>query len=166
MKSLRVVALPLAAALSLLLAACGDDVETTSLTFDSPTIDVAVTDRPPKNASSGDIRAFTSPLTEEGSQEEVGRLDGTVVVTDVEERDGVQVEFRAGTIQLTLDGGNIVASGIYVAPVGAVVPAEGGVERPIVGGTGEYVGARGVLTQTAIDGKAYRNVLEFEVDSD
>jgi hypothetical protein len=145
---------------------CGDDEsESTTLTFDSPTIDVAVTDEPPPGASPKDVRAFVSPLTDE-SGAEVGRLDGMVVVTDVGKRGGDSVEYRAGTIQFTLDEGNIVASGIYVAPVGEVVPASGGVERPIVGGTGKYVGANGVLTQTALEGGAYRNVLKFETDDE
>jgi hypothetical protein len=148
-------------------AGCGDDEsESTTLTFDSPTINVAVTDESPKGASARDVRAFVSPLIDE-SGAEVGRLDGMVVVTDVGKRDGGEdVEYRAGTIQFTLDEGNIVASGIYVAPVGKVVPASTGVERPIVGGTGKYAGASGVLTQTALEGDAYRNVLKFETDGD
>ena len=152
---------------------CGDDdddnsgeYEKSTLVYDSPTIEIEVGDNPPKDASRGDTRAFTSPLVEEGTDEEVGRLDGTVSVTDVGEQDGEEVEYRSGTIQFTLDGGTIVSSGVYIAPVGKVVPAKGGVSRPILGGTGDYVNARGQITQTDLGGGAYRNEIEVEVPSE
>jgi hypothetical protein len=158
-----------AAALAAAFAAgCGDseEFESQTLVYDSPTIEIEVGDNAPKDASRGDTRAFTSPLLEEGGGEEVGRLDGTVTVTDVTERDGEDVEYRTGTIQYTLDDGNIVAAGVYVAPVGEVVPATGGVARPIIGGTGAYVNARGQVTQTDLGDGAYRNELEIEIPSE
>ena len=147
---------------------CGDDDDSgeykkSTLVYESPTIKIEVGDNPPKDASRGDLRAFTSPLVDEETGEEAGRLDGTVSVTDVSERDGEEVEYRAGTIQFTLDEGTIVAAGVYVAPVGEVVPASVGVSRPIVGGTGDYLNARGQVTQTDLGGGAYRNKLEVEV---
>jgi hypothetical protein len=152
---------------ALAVAGCGssEEFESETLTFDSPSIEIQVNDQPPKDASRGDARAFTSPLLDEEG-EEVGRLDGTVLVTDVGGQDGEQVEHRAGTIQFTLDGGTIVAAGVYVAPVGETYPAEGGVSRPIVGGTGDYLNARGQVTQSPTDDGGYRSVLELEVPSE
>jgi hypothetical protein len=89
-----------------------------------------------------------------------------VVITDIEERDGQRVEFRSGEIQFSLEDGNIVASGNYVAEPGEGVPAEGGLERAIVGGTGAYVGARGQVTQTALGEDGIRHVLDFETPSE
>jgi hypothetical protein len=146
---------------------CGssEEYESETLTFDSPSIEIEVEDNADKGASRGDTRAFTSPLLDEGG-EEVGRLDGTVFVTDVRNEGEEQVEYRTGTIQFTLDESSIVAAGVYVAPVGETYPAEGGVSRPIVGGTGDYLNARGQVTQTPTDDGGYQSVLELEVPSD
>ena len=152
---------------TLAVAGCGssDEFESETLTFDSPSIEIEVADNPPKDASIGDTRAFTSPLVDEDG-EEAGQLHGTVFVTDVTEEDGEQVEYRTGTIQFTLDEGTLVAAGVYVAPVGETYPAEGGVSRPIVGGTGDYLYARGQVTQTPTDDGGYTNKLEIEVPSE
>ncbi len=156
----------LAASAAFAVGCGGEEFESQTLVYDSPTIEIEVIDNPPKDASRADTRAFNSPLIEEGTDEEVGRLDGTVLVTDVEERDGEEVEYRTGTIQFTLDEGNIVAAGVYVAPVGTVVPAKGGVSRPIIGGTGAYLNARGQVTQTDLGGGAYRSELQLELPSE
>lgn len=151
-----------------LLAGCGDseDYEQHDLTLTSPSIEVEVVDSNDDGKIPGDIRAFTQELFEEGGGEPVGRLDGTVVVTDVDELDGRKVEFRSGQIQYSLEDGNIIAAGNYYAEPGEAVPAESGVERAIVGGTGAYVGARGQVTQTPLGNDGIRNVLDFETPSD
>jgi hypothetical protein len=156
-----------AAGLALAAAGCGggDEFESETLTYESPSIEIEVADNPPKDASIGDTRAFTSPLVDEDG-EEAGQLHGTVFVTDVAKEDGEQVEYRTGTIQFSLDGGTLVAAGVYVAPVGETYPAEGGVSRPIVGGTGDYLYARGQVTQTPTDDGGYTNELEFEIPSE
>ena len=143
----------------------GEEFESETLTFDSPSIEIQVNDQPPKDASRGDARAFTSPLVDEDG-EDAGRLDGTVLVTDVGKEGDEDVEHRAGTIQFTLDEGTIVASGVYVAPVGETYPAEGGVSRPIVGGTGDYLNARGQVTQTPLDDGGYRSEIQMELPGD
>ena len=156
-----------AVCVGLAVAGCGssEEFESETLTFDSPSIEISVDDKPPKDASRGDSRAFNSPLLDEDG-EEVGRLDGTVLVTDVGKQGSEDVEYRAGTIQFTLDDGSIVASGVYVAPVGETYPAEGGVSRPIVGGTDEYLNARGQVTQTPLGDGGYRSELELELPSE
>ena len=89
-----------------------------------------------------------------------------MLVTDVGTEGSEDVEYRSGTIQFTLDEGTIVAAGVYVAPVGETYPAKGGVARPIVGGTGKYLNARGQVTQTPLDDGGYRNELELELPSE
>ena len=148
-----------------LLTGCGDseDYDQHELIFTSPAAtEVEVVDSNDDGEVRGDIRAFTLELFEEGSDEPVGRLDGMVVVTDIDERDGQRVEIRSGQVQFSLQEGNIIASGNYVAEPGEAVPTERGFERAIVGGTGAYVGARGQVTQTAVGKDEYQAELDFE----
>jgi len=155
-----------AVAASLALAACGDDTEEHDLTFTTDAIEVEAIDEGDSGSSRGDLRAFTQELHEEGSDEPVGRLDGTVAITDVTDLEGTEVEYRMGSIQYTLDDGTIVATGNYIAEPGEAVPYEGGVERAIVGGTGDYEGASGVTTQTADGDSDWVYELEFTTPSE
>jgi hypothetical protein len=153
-----------------LLAACGDDesdsTESQQMTLVAPKIEIEATDLGEQDASRGDLRAFAQEVFEEGNTTEpVGRLDGAVQITDIDETVDPPLEYRPGQIQFTLDEGTLVAAGTYVAEPGVPVPAEGGVDRPIVGGTGAYEGASGVVSATA-DGDGVRYELSFETKSD
>jgi hypothetical protein len=156
-------------AAALTLAACGDDSdsdERRTLTFTGPAADVTVSDLGRKGADPGDLRSFSQEIFEEGSDEPAGRLDGTVALTDIEELNGTDVEYRAGQIQFTLADGNLVAAGNYIAEPDAAVPVEEGVVRPIVGGTGEYFGASGEVTTIPEGAEGFRYELEFELPDD
>lgn len=152
-----------------LLAACGDDgdePETQEMTLVGPKIEIEASDLGEKDASRGDLRAFSQDLYDEGgASEPAGRLDGAVQISDIDDTVDPPLEYRSGQIQFTLEDGTIVAAGTYVAEPGIAVPAEGGVERPIIGGTGAYVGASGVVTATA-EGDGIRYDLSFETDGD
>jgi len=80
-------------------------------------------------------------------------------------QDGKTVEYRLGTIQFTLDGGGIVASGNYLAEPDVAVPADG-IFRAITGGTGDYVSARGEVEISPEDDERVRYELDFETPSD
>ena len=155
-----------AAALAFAAGCGGEETEEHDLTFTTDAIEVEAIDEGDRGSSRGDLRAFTQELYEEGSDEPVGRLDGTVAITDVTDLEGTEVEYRMGSIQYTLDDGTIVATGNYIAEPGEAVPYEGGVERAIVGGTGDYEGASGVTTQTADGDSDWIYELEFTTPSD
>lgn len=148
-----------------LAAGCGESYDDGDLTLISGPITASAVDELDKGSSQGDTRAFTQELFDEGGDEPVGRLDGTTTITDVENRNGTNVEYRSGTIQFTLDDGNILASGNYLAEEDVAVPAEG-VFRAITGGTGEYRGARGEVEITPEDDERVRYELDFETPSD
>lgn len=149
---------------ALAVAGCGGDAEeyeSIQLAVTPTEIQAETIDGGDGGASQGDVRPFSATLVDAESGEEVGRLDGDQVITAVEEGDETTVEYRFGTLQFTLDGGTIVASGIYVAEPDAAVPAEPGT-RAIVGGTGDYVGARGEV-RTVAEGDENRIELDFEL---
>ncbi len=135
------------------------------MTVISGPITATAVDTGEKGTSHGDTRAFNHELFEEGSDAAIGRLDGTTTITDIVEQGGTTVEYRSGTIQFTLDGGNILASGNYVAEPDVAVPASG-VVRAITGGTGDYVGARGEVEISAEDDERVRYELDFETTAD
>jgi hypothetical protein len=91
------------------LVGCGDSesYDSQQMTLISGPITATAVDEGKKGSSQGDPRAFTQELFGEGSDEPVGRLDGTTAITDVVERGGTTVEYRSGTIQFTLDDGNV-----------------------------------------------------------
>jgi hypothetical protein len=166
-KSLALASL---AAAGLAIAGCGDDDsdggDQQTLNFTAPSIDVVFTDLGKKGADPGDLRAFTQDLYEDGSDQSVGRLDGTVMLTDVDKLSGKQVEYRAGEVQFTLDGGTIVAVGNYIAEPGQAAPIDGGSTRAIVGGTGDYDGASGEVTSTPGGGDQVDYELRFDLPDD
>ena len=160
----RYVVLAGAATMLSAFAGCGGgDTETTKLTLDSKGRTLHVGDASPRRASPGDTRAFTQRLiTTDGKS--AGRLDGAVTVTEVATRGGQRIDYRVGNVQYTLEGGSVVVSGVYFAPAGQFIPARG-VTRPIVGGTGDYKGARGQVVQTP-KGAEIRSVLDIQTPKD
>ena len=149
-----------------LLAGCGDsdDEESTKLTFDSPPLELQVVDNDPQGPSVGDTHVFSGELLEQGSDEPVGRLDGTGTVTAFDQRGGEQVDLRASIVQFTFDDGSIVVGGVLPGPSREAKVASGGVTRPILGGTGKYQGASGVATLTSLPDGELRHVFEIETD--
>jgi hypothetical protein len=163
----RITALVLLASLALIAAGCGgsdNDTKTTKLTLDSKGRTLNFEDQPPKGPSPGDERAFTQGLiTPAGDR--AGRLDGSVVITEETGKGKNALEHRIGTVQYTLPGGSVVVSGVYTAKPEVFIPAAG-VTRPIVGGTGNYKGASGEVTQTPTSNGEIRSVLDIEIPED
>lgn len=100
---------------------------------------------------------MTRTLTEEGKP--AGQLEGSTTVTTM------MLEHRLGTTQFTLRGGTIIVSGAFIAPAGEFLRRTP-VTRPILGGTGKYEGAQGVLTQSRLAGGEIRSVLKFTARGD
>jgi hypothetical protein len=149
-----------------LLVGCGDsddDSESTTLTLNSAPLDVEVVDNGGAGPTRGDTQVFTAPLTEEGSDREVGSLEGTGTISDFDQRDGQQVDLRTSLVQFTLEGGTVIVGGVFPGPsrTGKLV---GELVRPILGGTGEYRSAGGEVTQTQLPNGGLKNVLEIETD--
>src|SRR6476619_3758828 len=91
-------------------AGCGEKHDTTHLTLIAPSIKVVQTDEGRPGPSPGDARAFSLPLLTEAGKP-AGRLDGVVVISDQVRRGRTVREYRVGTVQLSLAGGNLVATG-------------------------------------------------------
>jgi hypothetical protein len=165
-RTLQLIVLVLA--LTLVAIGCGDsdDYESTTLTLESPPLDFEVIDQGAQGSSRGDVGVLTTPLFEQDSDREAGRLDGTGTIATIEERGGEQVELRASVVQFTLEDGNMVVAGVFEAPTRARVPTDEGVTRPILGGTGAYRGARGELTQTQLPDGGQRHEFDIETPSD
>ena len=119
----------------------------------------------------GDPFAFYRSLwdSEDYSADPVGTQDGSGGVTEV--TGGTMKSF--GTFQLTLDEGNILAGGTYTGRR-QDRPGDRGrdrvhdhrrtlraIEFTITGGTGDYDGASGHITQTALEDDA--DELKIEV---
>ena len=153
-----------------MITGCGEDsdsdAEQQTLSLTAPKTDIAYTDLGNKGSDAGDLRSFTMDLYEAGNDQSVGRLDGTVALTDVDELNGRQVEYRSGQVQFTLDGGTIVALGNYLAEPGQGAPVDEGSTRAIVGGTGDYSGASGEVTSTPGGGDAVDLELTFTLPDD
>ena len=165
MRSLRLIVPMLA--LALVAAGCGesDDYESTTLSLESPAVESDLLENAPQGPSRGDTVVFAAPLSEEG-RGEVGRFEGTGTVTDIDEGGAEPVELRSSLVQFTLEEGTLVVAGVYSTPLGGRVPADEGVTRPVLGGTGEYEGARGEVTQTPTSNGGQRHVFEIETPSD
>lgn len=117
--------------------------------------------------SVGDLSAFNADVTKDGKA--FGRLVGTKILVVLPGEDGV------GTFQnqltFVLDDGTITVTGVQPYPVdpnnAAAVQKvrEGTTHRAIVGGTGAYAGARGVLTTSEEKDGGRTQHFEYTIES-
>lgn len=111
--------------------------------------------------SHGDMLAFDAETTSTTGQK--GQVNGIIVTVDMpkNERGG----FRDRIVQMVFDMGNgntIVVSGKTFYPANEVEIAKNIPQiRAIIGGTGEYIGARGQASTTRADDGGYTHVLEL-----
>ena len=156
---------------ALLLAGCGDkdenqEEERVELTLIGGPVTEAQTDVGAPGSSVGELRTFTRELTTE-SGEPAGEVEGTAVISQRRGSGQQLEEHRTSTVQLTLDEGDLVLAGVWVPrPTGPAVPHPRGVRLAIVGGTGEYRGARGETVQTPLSGGRLEIEADFHVPAD
>ena len=151
-------------AVAFALSGCGgeddDGDERKRLTLVTPPETLRIGDPTKNRANPADVRSFHALVMEPGSRRIAGRLEGSVITTEVG-----KIERRVGTVQFTLRDGAIVVSGAYATRPNSASPPPGvTVRRPIVGGTRAYLGASGQATQTALPDGSIRHVLEYEAD--
>jgi hypothetical protein len=148
-----------------LASACGEDSsapQTKKITVLAGPVEAVQEDTGPSGPSPGETRSFTAELEDESGRP-MGRMDGSVVLTDRVRRGGEVREHRVGDVQYTLRDGSLLLGGVYVSTPRSGVPAREGVRRPVVGGTGAYKGAMGEVTQTPLPDDRQKAVFEITV---
>ena len=156
---------------ALLLAGCGDkdedqEEESVRLTVIGGPLTEAQTELGAPGSSVGELRTFTRQLTTE-SGEPAGEVEGTAVISQRRGRGQQLEEHRTSTVQLSLNDGDLVLAGVWVPrPSDPTVPHPRGVRLAIVGGTGEYRGARGETVQTPLSGGRLEIEADFQVPAD
>jgi hypothetical protein len=120
----------------------------------------ATVDVGPKGTSGGDVYVFDGPLLDSDEEERVGSVYGT--------QTSIAQDSDSETVQamITYDlesGDRITVGGIGEYPRGDKNLVENQkFERPILGGTGRYAGARGVVTTVRRPDGSYAHTFEIE----
>jgi hypothetical protein len=147
-----------------LMAGCGEKPESKGeqLTVIAGPITAFQEDIGPPGSSPGETRAFTAQLEDESGRP-LGRMDGSVVITDRVTRGRDVREYRMGNVQYQLKDGSLILGGVFVATPRGTVPVREGVRRPVVGGTGAYRAAMGEVTQTPLPAGRQKAVFDITV---
>ena len=137
-------ALALAGALAVVpygFASAQDDQASFAISQDVPAL--AVVARAETGASPGDMLAFEASITHEDGRE--GVLRGLLVTVDIPDATGDLLEDRVGQLVFDLGEGNslvVAGASVYESQADEMTPGAPQV-RAVVGGTGQYIGARG-----------------------
>ncbi len=139
---------------SVLMAACGahssnPSTETFSVYEDAPKLSLLDVGAPGK--SLGDVYHFSAPLHSERGGPVTGEVIGSKTLVKVATDANPNLERRATLLFFTFAGARdqIIAFGAAdYSPAAAEFDAELPVVRPVLGGTGKYLGARGQVTST------------------
>lgn len=110
--------------------------------------------------SHGDILAFEAGLTGENGTK--ATLMGILTTIDIAEGEDA-FEDRSGQIYVDFGSGNslvIAGKSVYQNNGQLMVPGAPQL-RAVVGGTGDYIGARGQVTTTRNDDGSYEHVIEL-----
>lgn len=112
-------------------------------------------------SSHGDLLAFEAPITgEDGAS---GTLWGVLITVDLADESGNLLEDRVGQLvfQLGEDDSIVVAgTSVYAHATTEMNPNEPQL-RPIIGGTGAFIGARGQVTTTRHEDGTYDHLFEL-----
>jgi hypothetical protein len=111
-------------------------------------------------SSHGDILAFEATIAREDGT--AGILRGMLTTVDIPEGDDV-LEDRVGQLVFDLGGGDmLVVAGSSVYPPGSVEMAAGNAQiRAVIGGTGDFIGARGQVTTIRAEDGHYDHTFEL-----
>jgi hypothetical protein len=133
-----------------------------------PTRTLVLTQQPPTlhpvdlhiaGASVADMVLYEASVA--GEQEESGMLTGFLITADVPDAETGDVhQDRLGQLSFDLGNGNsLVVAGEAIYPGEDVEMAQNAEQlRAVVGGTGEFMGARGQVETTRNDDGSYRHV--------
>ena len=111
--------------------------------------------------SPGDVYHFSAPLRSSPGGQITGEVFGSKTLIKLASDAKPDLENRATLLFFTFDGrkDQIVVFGVTdYSPTAGEFAASHPVVRPILGGTGKYMGARGQLTSTRNSDGAYTQV--------
>lgn len=140
-------------------AGCGGG-ETLSVVATAKGQRLSTVDLGRQGKSGGDVYVFDSPLLDSEEEESIGRAYGT--------QTSIALDSNSETVQAMItydfrDEDRITVGGIGEYPrrdTGLVENQE--FERPILGGTGRYAGARGTVTSVRRPDGDYEHTFEIE----
>ena len=142
-------------------AGCGGgDGETLSIVAPATGLHQSTVDLGSKGTSGGDVYVFDGPLLDSDEGETIGHVYGT--------QTSIAMDSDSETVQAMItfdlgDGDRITVGGIGEYPRGDKNLVENrSFERPILGGTGRYGGARGVDTTVRRPDGSYEHTFEIE----
>jgi quercetin dioxygenase-like cupin family protein len=110
----------------------------------------------------GDVRVFHIPF-EAGRRHAAGSVDATLTTTAIDSP-ATGDEVRLGLLVFTFGDGRdqVVVQGTAVYPAaGPTIAADSSTQRPVVGGSGRYLGAGGVADSTHRADGSWRHVLRL-----
>lgn len=141
--------------------AVADDGAVTELVLIQEAPELTTVDLGSEGASLGDLLMFEAALVGEDGLN--GNLIGYLLTADLPDDDGQVMEERIGSLVFNLGGDtSIVVHGGSVYPDGGVEMATGtGQVRAVIGGTGDYIGARGQVTTTRNEDQTYEHHFEL-----
>lgn len=134
-----------------------DEVSTVTITHGPVTPTATI---PGSQDGIGTLRTFHAPVEANGGV--VGYFDSTMTTTGVDLAAGT--ETRITTIVVTLNDGadQLILEGAATYPAaGSTVQPATTVTRPIIGGSGVYVGARGWVESTRFADDTWAHVFHF-----
>jgi hypothetical protein len=126
---------------------------------DAPTL--TPLDLGPPGNSPGDAYYFSAPLHSSRGGPVTGEVFGSKTLVKLSDQGNSNSEKRATVLFFTFHGGQdqIIASGaVDYPPTAAEFNANQPVVRPVLGGTGKYIGARGQLASTRNRDGSYTQV--------
>ena len=155
------LALALIGAVVVVNAGCGgSDDETLSIVAPAKGLEQTTVDIGPEGTSGGDMYVFNGPLLDSDEGETIGSVYGT--------QTSIALDSDAETVQAMItydlgDGDRLTVGGIGEYPRGDTDLIENQkFERPIIGGTGRYGGADGVVTTVRRADGSYQHSFEIE----
>ncbi len=117
-------------------------------------------DFPPRGKSPGDVYVFDATILSPSSHRAIGRLRGTQ--TDIKIEHGMETVQGMLTYQFG-DGSEIVIGGLAAYPLTGKNLVKGKTfVRPVLGGTGTYAGASGVVFSRRLSGNRYDQVFKLK----